>query len=83
MVVRRDRCEIVIRILEICKQPDTSKTKIVYQANLNFKSVEPYLKHLQKEGFIIKVGSHFRTLPRGDEALSCLKKMEDILGTMP
>jgi hypothetical protein len=40
--MKRSRQEIITQILEICMN-GASKTKIVYQANLNFKMVNPYL----------------------------------------
>lgn len=43
--MKRSRQEIISQILEICTK-GASKTKIVYQANLNFKTVNPYLELL-------------------------------------
>ena len=43
--MKRSKQEIFSRILEICID-SSSKTRIVYQANLNFRTVNPYLQIL-------------------------------------
>ncbi|MGD0954864.1 MAG: winged helix-turn-helix domain-containing protein [Methanotrichaceae archaeon] len=40
--MKRTREEIVSRILDVC-QNGANKTKIVYQTNLNFRTINPYL----------------------------------------
>ncbi len=50
-MVRRDKLEIISRILDICTG-GANKTKIVYKANLNFKSVSLYLDMLIKNSLI-------------------------------
>ena len=50
-IMKRSRNEIISQILEICKK-GASKTKIVYQANLNFSTVNPYLDLLIKNDLI-------------------------------
>ncbi|NPV61619.1 MAG: DNA-binding protein [Methanotrichaceae archaeon] len=49
--MKRSRHEIVSQILDICKD-GASKTRIVYQANLNFRTVNPYLDLLIKNDLI-------------------------------
>jgi predicted transcriptional regulator len=49
--MKRSRDMIISKILDIC-QPGASKTKIVYQANLNFRTVNPYIDILTKNGLI-------------------------------
>jgi predicted transcriptional regulator len=45
--MKRSRGEIVAQILDVCKA-GANKTRIVYQANLNFRNVDPYLETLIK-----------------------------------
>ncbi|MDD1736625.1 MAG: winged helix-turn-helix domain-containing protein, partial [Methanothrix sp.] len=45
--MKRSRHEILSKILKICLN-GASKTRIVYQANLNFRTVNPYLQTLIK-----------------------------------
>ena len=52
--MKRDKLEIIRSILLICKNDDTKKTKIVYKANLNFKSADVYLKLLIDQKMIKK-----------------------------
>jgi predicted transcriptional regulator len=49
--MKRSRDMIVSQILGICAKGAT-KTRIVYQANLNFKTVNPYIELLTKNGMI-------------------------------
>ncbi len=46
--MRRDKLQIILDILEICVN-GANKTKIVYQANLNFKMVNIYLDILTND----------------------------------
>ena len=48
---KRSRDVIISKILDICTE-GAHKTKIVYQANLNFRTVNPYLELLTKNGLI-------------------------------
>ena len=49
--MKRSRDIIISKILDICTE-GAYKTKIVYQANLNFRTVNPYLELLTKSGMI-------------------------------
>jgi predicted transcriptional regulator len=49
--MKRSRDTIISKVLDICSQ-GAHKTKIVYQANLNFRTVNPYLELLTKNGMI-------------------------------
>ena len=49
--MKRSRHKIISQILDICVN-GASKTRIVYQANLNFRTVNPYLELLTRNGMI-------------------------------
>ena len=49
--MKRSRDIIISKILDICTA-GAYKTRIVYQANLNFRTVNPYLELLTKNGMI-------------------------------
>jgi predicted transcriptional regulator len=49
--MKRSRDIIISKILDICTE-GANKTKIVYQANLNFRTVNPYIELLTKNGMI-------------------------------
>jgi predicted transcriptional regulator len=54
--MKRSKHTIISQILDVC-DGGASKTKIVYQANLNFRTVNPYIELLTKSGLIeIKSG---------------------------
>ena len=49
--MKRDKLEIIAQILDICKEK-SCKTRIVYDANMNFTTIGPYLKILIDEGLV-------------------------------
>jgi len=79
--MKRSRQEIISQILEICMN-GASKTKIVYQANLNFKTVNPYLDLLIKNEMIqVNEGRAilYETTPKGIRLLESIKRIHDEL----
>ena len=46
-MAKRSKHTIISQILGICRD-GASKTRIVYQANLNFRTVNPYIELLIK-----------------------------------
>ena len=49
--MKRSRDMIISQILDICTT-GASKTRIVYQGNLNFRTINPYLDLLIRNGLI-------------------------------
>ena len=79
--MKRSRNEIISQILEICKN-GASKTKIVYQANLSFNTVNPYLDLLIKNDLIrVNEGRAilYETTPKGIRLLESIKQINDKL----
>jgi predicted transcriptional regulator len=77
-IMKRRRDVIITEILRICSEGAT-KTKIVYQANLNFKTVNPYIELLAKNGMIdIKDGQNriYETTNKGTELLESFKAIQ-------
>jgi predicted transcriptional regulator len=77
--MKRDKMEIIRSILLICENGGAKKTKIVYEANLNFKSAESYLNLLIDQKMIEKIEDTFKTTQKGSELLSSLKVVSDFL----
>jgi predicted transcriptional regulator len=81
--VKRSRDIIMSQILEICAI-GASKTKIVYQANLNFRTINPYLELLTKNG-LIEVRREktliYETTPKGLGLLNNFKLIQDELSS--
>jgi predicted transcriptional regulator len=65
--------EIIRNILLICKKGDATKTRIVYQANLNFKTAGIYLDWLIKHDLVNKEENFFKVTSKGVELLSNLQ----------
>jgi len=67
---RRTSDLIASQILKVCGD-GASKTRIVYQTNLNSGSAKPYIEHLINNGFmeVIPIGSRviYKTTPKGLE----------------
>jgi predicted transcriptional regulator len=73
--MKRSREEIVSKILDVC-QKGANKTKIVYQSNLNFRTINPYMDLLIGKN-LIKVSQGrvilYETTPLGMDLLEGLK----------
>ena len=73
--MRRSREEIVSQILDVCLN-GANKTRIVYQANLNFRTINPYLDLLIEKN-LIKVSQgqmlRYETTPQGIDMLEDIK----------
>jgi predicted transcriptional regulator len=72
---------IISQILDICID-GASKTKIVYQANLNFRTINPYLDLLTKNGLInVKKEQTiiYKTTPRGLNLLDNFRQIQNEL----
>ena len=79
---KRSRDVIISKILDICRE-GAHKTKIVYQANLNFRTVNPYIDLLTKNGLIdVKTDSNlvvYETTTRGLKLLDNFKQVHNEL----
>jgi predicted transcriptional regulator len=81
--MKRSRDMIISQILDICIN-GANKTKIVYQANLNFRTVNPYLELLTKNGLInAKEGEliTYETTSRGLKMLDNFKQIQSGLSS--
>jgi predicted transcriptional regulator len=79
--MKRSKEAIITRMLEICID-GASKTRIVYQANLNFHTVIPYLDLLIKKEMLVQVNnssSTYHTTPKGAELLKELKSIQCVI----
>jgi len=87
VIMRRDKLQILIDILQICNGDGTNKTKIVYQSNINFRVADVYLDMLIKEGFIEAFGpgprERYRTTEKGKEIRGYIKQVYDQLDLYP
>jgi predicted transcriptional regulator len=83
-MVKRSRDMIISQILGICSN-GASKTRIVYQANLNFRTVNPYIDLLTKNGLIdVKKGPTvlYETTQKGVELLENFKQIQNELSEL-
>lgn len=64
----RDRLSIVAAILEAAN-PGTSKTRIMFSANLSFSLLEKYLEVAHRAGFLQTRGSKYHLTELGQEFL--------------
>jgi predicted transcriptional regulator len=75
---RRDKLEIMVSILSLCKQSNATKTKIVYQSNLNFKTAGMYLDWLMNKNLVKQEENHFKLTASGNDLLSSLHEMSPL-----
>jgi predicted transcriptional regulator len=81
MSQKRSKNQIIAQVLALCQGDGASKTKIVYQANLNFGSVKTHLGLLQEKGLLEAtpdVRPIYKTTPKGEIALERLRVVEEI-----
>jgi len=80
-MMKRSKHVIVSQILDICKN-GACKTKIVYQANLNFRTVNPYINLLVKNNLLeVREGKNvlYETTDRGKNLLDDFKQINSQL----
>jgi len=80
--VKRNREEIISQILNVCKN-GAIKTRVVYQANLNFKTVEPYLDLLIKNNLLeVQNGEKtmYETTEKGESLLEAINQVNELSG---
>lgn len=78
-IQRRNKLEIITCILTICRSKGSSKTRIVYQANLNFKNASLYLDWLMKRGYLAKEDKLYKTTTAGLELLANLTDIASMI----
>jgi predicted transcriptional regulator len=78
-MTRRNKLEILGSILDICKADGSSKTRIVYQVNLNFKNAGSYLDWLIKRGYIVKEDRVYKTTHKGEELSDNLNYINSVI----
>lgn len=81
MMAKRDRVQIMISILNTCIS-GANKTRIVYQANLNFRTVNPYLRLLEKNDLITVTNSNtitYTTTLKGEEFIDKFACVDEML----
>ena len=78
-MTRRNKLEILGCILNICKTDGSSKTKIVYQVNLNFKNAGLYIEWLTSHGYLVKEERLYKTTSSGHEFLQNLNNINSAI----
>ena len=74
-MARRCRLDIIIDILSAVSSGAT-KTKIVYEANLNFNIATKYLDLLQEKKFIRKSSNVYKITGEGQRFLEKAKELQ-------
>jgi len=78
-MTRRNKLEILSSIPNLCKMEGSSKTKIVYQVNLNFRNAGLYIEWLTQRGYLEKIDKTYKTTPSG---CNLLKNLDNINTTI-
>ena len=72
---RRNKLEIICKILDICKLEGSTKTRIVYQANLNFRNASIYIDWLINREFLVRKGKIYLITSKGQTLLAYLTEI--------
>jgi len=81
--MKRSKDAIISQILDVCTE-GASKTRIVYQSNLNFRTVIPYIDLLIKNGLLEITTTKnssviFTTTPKGAKLLKDFKSIQSVI----
>jgi predicted transcriptional regulator len=76
--MKRNKHQIFSEILEICRN-GANKTRIVYRANLNFRTVTPYLKVLIEKHLINFNHGEYQTTTQGINLLENINQVNEKL----
>ena len=82
--MRRARLRVLRDILDVGKDPST-KTSIVYEANLSFEQAKKYLEMLEKDELMktIKEGHEkYEITEKGCDFLENFEELEELLPSM-
>jgi predicted transcriptional regulator len=72
---------LIAEILSVCQGAGASKTRIVYQVNMNFHTINPHLDLLVEKALLDVVQGTpvlYKTTRHGEKALKFLKAIETI-----
>ena len=81
--MKRSKDAIISQILDVCTE-GASKTRIVYQSNLNFRTVIPYIDLLIKNELLEIMTNRnssviFTTTPKGAKLLKDFKNIQSVI----
>ena len=79
--MKRRKNEIMSQILSICKE-GANKTRVVYRANLNFKTANSFLELLIKNDLLeVKRRRYltYETTKKGESLLASINEVNDLL----
>lgn len=81
MAQKRRKDQIISQILDLCLG-GVCKTRIVYLANLNFKTINPYLENLVANELLEAIDGPtvvYRTTEKGAQVLDLMKRIENLM----
>jgi predicted transcriptional regulator len=80
--MKRSKDAIISQILDVCTD-GASKTRIVYQSNLNFRTVIPYIDILIRNELLEATTRNssvlFTTTPKGARLLKDFKNIQSVI----
>ena len=79
--MRRNDLDICADILEVTKK-GANKTRMVYQANLNFSIIKGYIKRLTDSGLLESVNGHFFATDKGSRFLTQYREFVEPLSVL-
>lgn len=73
---KRSRIQIILEILALLEKGERSKTSIVYQTNLNFRTADRHLENLVEKGLIVwsETTGLWGITPAGEQCRATLER---------
>lgn len=77
--MKRSRSEIIFEILKALDSGITTKTRLMYASNLDWRNFSKYVDYLIKEGLIATKDNEYRLTEKGKSILTKLMEISQIL----
>ncbi|MEM2191934.1 MAG: winged helix-turn-helix domain-containing protein [Archaeoglobaceae archaeon] len=77
--MKRSRIEIIFEILKALDSGVTTKTRLMYASNLDWRNFSRYVDYMLKEGLIATKGNEYRLTEKGRSLLVKLREISQIL----
>jgi predicted transcriptional regulator len=80
--IKRDRTQIWHAMLNTAlesRELGVTKTRLVYQANLNFRTVNPHLELLLKNEYLKQYDSKYKITPKGRKFIEIIEQVPGVV----
>ncbi|MBO8180249.1 MAG: hypothetical protein H0Z19_07195 [Archaeoglobus sp.] len=79
--MKRSRMEIIFEIMKNVDAGVSTKTRLMYASNLDWRSFSKYISFLEEEGFVVCTNDSYRLTDKGKLLLQKMKEVAEILSS--